>query len=103
MLPEQSVSPPLHPRTTTAFTHRRRGAAIEVDGRKFPYMLANGAPPAPFNLTGHPAVAMPVGQTKAGLPVGMQIVGKRWKEMELLAIARQITEIVGDFQRPYLE
>jgi amidase len=54
----------------------------------------------PFNLTGHPVVVIPVGQTKDGLPIGMQIVGKRWKEMELLAIAQQLTQITGDFQRP---
>lgn len=88
---------------TTAFTHRSKGAAIEVDGRQIPYMLANGAYTAPFSLTGHPVVAIPVGQTKAGLPVGMQIVGKRWKEMELLAIAQQISEIVGNFQRPSMQ
>ncbi|NER36156.1 MAG: amidase [Oscillatoria sp. SIO1A7] len=30
----------------------------------------------------------------------MQIIGKRWREMELLAIARKIAEIVGAFQSP---
>lgn len=40
----------------------------------------------PFNLSGHPAVVIPIGQTQDGLPIGMQIIGKRWREMELLAI-----------------
>lgn len=54
----------------------------------------------PFNLTGHPAVVIPVGQTQTGLPIGLQIVGKRWREMELLAIVEQIDQVVGRFQRP---
>jgi amidase len=44
----------------------------------------------PFNLRGHPAVVIPIGKTKNSLPIGMQIVGKRWREMELLAIAQEI-------------
>ena len=45
-------------------------------------------------------VVIPIGQTNTGLPIGMQIVGKRWKEMELLAIAKQIDDLVGKFQFP---
>lgn len=85
---------------TPAFTHRATGEAIEVDKKQFPYSLACGAYTMPFNLTGHPVVVIPIGQTQTGLPIGMQIVGKRWKEMELLAIAQQLTEITGGFQRP---
>ena len=30
----------------------------------------------PFNYTGHPAIAVPVGKSSSGLPVSMQLVGK---------------------------
>ena len=30
----------------------------------------------------------------------MQIVGKRWKEMELLAIAQQLDTVIGGFRLP---
>ncbi|MEM7592385.1 MAG: amidase [Cyanobacteria bacterium P01_A01_bin.83] len=30
----------------------------------------------------------------------MQIVGKRWREMELLAIAEQINQVAGNFKHP---
>ncbi|BAY87451.1 amidase [Calothrix parasitica NIES-267] len=83
---------------TAAFTHRLKGAAIEVDGRKVPYMMANGAYLVPFNLTGHPVVVIPIGFTSDGLPIGMQIVGKRWKEMELLSIAEKLDEVIGGFR-----
>jgi amidase len=85
---------------TPAFTHRAKGEAVEVDGRKVPYLMASGAYTIPFSFTGHPVVVTPIGQTQAGLPIGMQIVGKRWKEMELLAIAQQLTQITRGYQRP---
>jgi len=85
---------------TPAFTHRERGAAIQVDGHSVPYSMASGAYVVPFNLTGHPVVVIPVGRTQDGLPIGMQIVGKRWQDMELLAISQEIDQIVDAFQRP---
>ena len=39
----------------------------------------------PFNLTGQPAATVPVGFTRAGLPVGLQIVGHRHGERTVLA------------------
>jgi aspartyl-tRNA(Asn)/glutamyl-tRNA(Gln) amidotransferase subunit A len=39
----------------------------------------------PFNLTGQPAATVPVGLTPSGLPVGLQIVGRRYGERTVLA------------------
>jgi aspartyl-tRNA(Asn)/glutamyl-tRNA(Gln) amidotransferase subunit A len=39
----------------------------------------------PFNLTGQPAATVPVGFTRAGLPVGLQIVGRRHADHTVLA------------------
>jgi amidase len=85
---------------TSAFTHRLAWSAVDIDGRTYPHAVANGAYTMPFNLSGHPVVVIPIGQTKNGLPMGMQIVGKRWREMELLAIAQEINQVVGDFRPP---
>ena len=41
----------------------------------------------PANLTGDPAVSIPCGLTRAGLPIGLQLIGPRWSEARLLAIA----------------
>jgi Asp-tRNA(Asn)/Glu-tRNA(Gln) amidotransferase A subunit family amidase len=41
----------------------------------------------PANLTGHPAISFPAGYTAAGLPVGMQAMGRHWDEHLLLRIA----------------
>lgn len=85
---------------TPAFTHRPSGTAIEIDGRQVPYGLASGAYTMPFAFTGHPVIVIPMGRTQTGLPIGIQIVGKRWREMELLAIAQEIDQVVGRFQHP---
>jgi len=39
---------------------------------------------APFNLTGLPALTLPCGFTRAGLPLGLQIVSKHWAEAKVL-------------------
>ena len=41
----------------------------------------------PANVTGHPALSIPCGFTRAGLPVGLQMIGPRWGEARLLALA----------------
>lgn len=42
----------------------------------------------PFNLTGHPAATVPAGWTDDGLPVGLQVVGPRWADRQVLAACR---------------
>lgn len=54
----------------------------------------------PFNLTGHPALAIPAGSTEDGLPIGAQLIGQRWHDEHLLATAQTIVSVVGDFRRP---
>jgi len=41
----------------------------------------------PANFTGHPSVSIPCGFTAEGLPIGLQLIGPRWGEARLLAIA----------------
>jgi aspartyl-tRNA(Asn)/glutamyl-tRNA(Gln) amidotransferase subunit A len=40
-----------------------------------------------FNLTGHPVVSLPIGDTPAGLPCGLQLVGRLDDTEGLLATA----------------
>jgi len=86
--------------TVPAFTHRPFGKPIRVDGLSVPYLLACGAYTMIFNLTGHPVVVIPVGQSQDGLPIGIQLVGKRWRDVELLIIAEQLSEVIAAFQPP---
>jgi len=40
------------------------------------------------NLAGLPAISVPCGFTRAGLPVGLQLIGQPFREADLLAVAR---------------
>ena len=43
-----------------------------------------------FNLTGHPALSVPAGFTREGLPVGLQLVARWHAEADLFAASRMI-------------
>jgi len=83
-----------------AIGHIPFGTPVDVDGRKVPYFLAVTAFTCPFNLTGHPAVVVPLAITKEGLPIGVQIVGRRWSEPALLALAKHLSLVTGPFRAP---
>jgi len=42
----------------------------------------------PFNVWGLPAISVPCGFTKGGLPIGLQIAGPHWREDLVLRVAR---------------
>src|SRR5262249_50742732 len=53
-----------------------------------------------FNASGHPALVMPLGTSKDGLPIGVQLIGPYWSEPELLHIARQLAPLTKGFVAP---
>ncbi len=83
-----------------AFPHQRGGAPLEIDDRSVSYGLAMGLYHCPLTLTGAPVVALPIGLTDEGLPVGAQLVGKRWDDWRLLDIAAAIEARIGGFTPP---
>ncbi|WP_018717072.1 amidase [Arhodomonas aquaeolei] len=50
---------------------------------------------APFNMTGHPAISMPVHRTTDGLPLGTQAIAGHGEEATLLALAAQLEAATG--------
>ena len=50
----------------------------------------------PANLSGNPALSIPSGWTKNGLPIGLQLIGKRWDERTLLQIADVASDELSD-------
>jgi amidase len=84
---------------TTAFLHCEPGTSIEVDGEEQSYWMLP-AYGAVFNYSGHPALSMPCWQDGDGLPIGLQLVGKRGSESRLLGIAGAMAPLTGGFRRP---
>ncbi|MDB5911440.1 MAG: gatA [Ramlibacter sp.] len=54
----------------------------------------------PFNMSEQPAASINCGYTKAGLPIGLQIVGKRFDDLGVLQVARAF-EMIREPQRPW--
>jgi len=77
---------------TTAFEHGRH--RVDANGtyvnvfRAFSYSQT-------FNVFGLPSVVVPAGKTSRGLPIGVQVIGRPFEELTVLAAAAIIEEALG--------
>lgn len=60
---------------------------IEIAGERETVRSALVRVNRPANLSGHPAISVPCGFTSDGLPIGLQLIGPKFQEDELLRIA----------------
>lgn len=60
----------------------------EVNGREVPYKNLHRPFLTPHNLTGCPAMSLPMGYTERGLPLSIQVASGRWREADMLRVAR---------------
>jgi amidase len=88
---------------TVAFPHDQNPAVTDriltVNGKAQPYMDIM----VWISLAGAsylPAVVVPVGQTKAGLPVGIQIIAPYLEDRTALDFARHVEQLTGGFRIP---
>ena len=49
----------------------------------------------PFNVTGHPAMSVPVGLGANGLPIGVQIAGRAFDEPMVFRVGRAVEQLSG--------
>jgi len=85
--------------TANALAPAIRLDAFPVDGT-----LRTPGHTIPFNVTGHPALAVPTGFAKSGLPIGLQIIGRPFDEPTVLRIgAAYETVAQWTTKRPQLE
>ncbi|MBN9073136.1 MAG: amidase [Rhizobiales bacterium] len=55
---------------------------------------------SPFNLTGHPAMSVPIGLDQNGMPLAVQVIGRRFDEATVLQVGRAIERSSGWEQIP---
>jgi aspartyl-tRNA(Asn)/glutamyl-tRNA(Gln) amidotransferase subunit A len=65
------------------------------DGSREPVMLAYIRLTRPFNATGQPALTVPAWFTEAGLPIGIQIVGRPYDEATVCRIGHAFEREAG--------
>ncbi|MFN2204024.1 MAG: amidase family protein, partial [Caldilineaceae bacterium] len=67
----------------------------ERDNARFAYTV-------PFNLTGYPVLVIRTGQDTHGMPIGLQVAARSWREDIALALGRMLEQELGGWQRPVL-
>jgi len=67
---------------------------VEVDGQKMDARLATTRFMRGINVLGLPAISLPCAKTAAGLPIGLQIVGRAFEEHTVLRVAAAIEDVI---------
>jgi aspartyl-tRNA(Asn)/glutamyl-tRNA(Gln) amidotransferase subunit A len=56
----------------------------------------------PSNLSGHPAVSVPIGLDDGGLPIGFQVMAPALGEAMLFRVAKSVEQLAAFSARPEL-
>ena len=62
------------------------GYPAEIDGESVMGVPTDMMLTWVFNLSGHPAASAPAGFSDGGLPIGVQIIGRRFSEADILSV-----------------
>ncbi len=63
---------------------------IDIEGRAYPLHTAMTQLTLPFNLAGLPAIALPWSRSHDGVPISLQLVGRRGDDWRVLAAAQRL-------------
>lgn len=83
-----------------AFKHQKPGVPFIINGKKIPYTKAFIPFNFPTTIPGHPILVIPIGITKSGLPVGVQIHAQKWHDYKLLQIGKELEKLTTGFVIP---
>src|SRR5262249_44711923 len=76
---------------------------INIDGRKTSLVFDGPRWCGLINVIGFPSCVVPVGRTKAGLPVGVQIVTDYLRDRDGIQLARCMERTIGGYEMPPLK
>jgi aspartyl-tRNA(Asn)/glutamyl-tRNA(Gln) amidotransferase subunit A len=68
---------------------------VEIGDQPESVLAASWRLTYPFNLTGMPAISLPCGFDRDGLPIGLQIAGRPFDEMTVLRVAHAYERVHG--------
>ncbi len=77
-----------------AFIRQKQGEPLVIDGVAHPYFFAGTSYNFLANITGQPSIVLPCGFSREGLPIGLQLIGKRWGEAKLLGVAKVLEKLL---------
>jgi amidase len=77
-----------------AFIRQKQSEPLMIDGTPHPYFFAGTAYNFLANLTGQPSIVLPCGFSKEGLPIGLQLTGKKWGDAKLLGVAKALEKLL---------
>jgi amidase len=77
-----------------AFIRQKPSQPLVIDGTPHPYFFGGTSYNFLANLTGQPSVVLPCGFSKEGLPIGLQLTGKRWGDARLLGVAKALEKLL---------
>ncbi|MCC8431170.1 amidase [Reyranella aquatilis] len=77
-----------------AFIRQSQKRPLTIDGVDHPYFFAGTAYNFLANLTGQPSIVLPCGFSKEGMPIGLQLTGRRWGEAKLLGVAKVLETLL---------
>jgi aspartyl-tRNA(Asn)/glutamyl-tRNA(Gln) amidotransferase subunit A len=70
----------------------------KVNGKAYPCTWIHRPFQSPHNLTGCPAVSLPMGFDREGMPLSLQIVGPEWSDGRILGIASAYEEATPEIR-----
>ena len=100
IVPVASVEPfPHHAPSDTYGVFNVYDTPLYADQTPLPYYVATQSYATLFSVTEGPVISIPAGLSQSGLPVGVQLVGRRYEDLRLLGVARLIEPLLD---RPVL-
>ena len=64
----------------------------ETDIDRYNAKWADSVFALPLNISGQPAISLPLGWSKGGVPIGVQLVGRHGDETTVLAASAQLEQ-----------